>query len=158
MTISNELLDELLKGCKRPEDLLGPVIPEGQPERPHQGRETVNEEAQILEQAEHPEAEDKRQRHPAFARAGFLCLFDPECQHPDHDRRQDQQAEEPPVPEPVEQPACKQQDCGARLCPEQTQCQDRSSENRQEEAPEGKLGDKHDTSGCVGRNPRRADY
>jgi transposase-like protein len=23
MTISNELLDELLKGCKRPEDLLG---------------------------------------------------------------------------------------------------------------------------------------
>ena len=23
MTISNEVLDELLKGCKRPEDLLG---------------------------------------------------------------------------------------------------------------------------------------
>ena len=23
MTISNELLDELLKGCKRPDDLLG---------------------------------------------------------------------------------------------------------------------------------------
>ena len=23
MTISNELLDELVKGCKRPEDLLG---------------------------------------------------------------------------------------------------------------------------------------
>ncbi len=23
MTISNELLDELLRGCKRPEDLLG---------------------------------------------------------------------------------------------------------------------------------------
>ena len=23
MTISNELLDELLKGCRRPEDLLG---------------------------------------------------------------------------------------------------------------------------------------
>ena len=28
MPISNELLDELLKGCKRPEDLLGASTPE----------------------------------------------------------------------------------------------------------------------------------
>src|SRR5690606_24332934 len=101
--------------------------------------EALDEEVRVLEEAQDAEVDDDRRREEQPLPARRFGRLDPAGNEVVGDRRDEDEPEEPPVPEAVEDVAGDEQHDLPRSAPEQ----DEQAEDRDEEDPERVAVEQH---------------